>query len=210
MEAAISRAERARHSPGRLLLVLLGCTALLTLGDQFHTQFGVISYADPGPLFGQAWWVAPGFALATLGFVVLAWPFTPRVREPAPHDFVGGALWFFGAYAASGIFGAWSLTLTALYIALWLARIVRRPDRNVVVVYSLLLALLGTMGEWQLHASGICRYEPRDFLLVPMWLPALYLQGAPLALAIARWLRVGNRRPQAADNRPSPAQRAVG
>lgn len=179
----------AGHSPARLLLALLGCTLLLTTGDQFHTQFGVISYTEPGPLWGQAWWVGPGFALATIGFCVLAWPFAPHVAHPARRDFISGALWFFCSYAASGIFGSWSLTLTAVYTLLWLSRVLPRGDHAPVIVYSILLAVAGTLGEYGLHALGICRYEPRDFLLVPLWLPALYLQGAPLALAITRWLR---------------------
>ena len=179
----------SRHAPARLALVWLGCTLLLTAGDQFHTQFGVISYANPGPLWGQAWWVAPLFALATLGFVGGAWPFAPKIAQPAPRDFVTGAAWFFGSYAASGMFGRYSLTLTVLYTAIWFLRIVRRSDRSPVIAYSLLLAASGTLAESALHYSGVCRYEPRDFLLVPLWLPALYLQGAPLALAITRWLR---------------------
>jgi hypothetical protein len=177
------------HSIGKLLLVWLGCTLLLTAGDQFHTQFGVISYANPGPLWGQAWWVAPLFALATIGFVGGALPFASKIRQPSRGDFIAGALWFFGSYAVSGVMGEYSVMLTLIYVALWAMRVIGRSDQNTVITYSIILATAGTLAESALHYSGMCRYQPRDFLLVPMWLPALYLQGAPLALAIARWLR---------------------
>ena len=177
------------RSIGRLLLIWLGCTLLLTAGDQFHTQFGVISYATPGPLWGQAWWVAPGFAVATLGFIASAWPIAPKIRQPSRSDFVAGTLWFFGSYAVSGALGQHSVLLTLAFAGFWLMRVIGRSDQQMVIAFSIGFAVAGTLAEFALHSTGICRYEPRDFLLVPMWLPALYLQGAPLTLAIARWLR---------------------
>lgn len=171
-----------------LLLLLVGCTALLTSGDQFHTQFHVIAYPTPF-VFGQAWWVAPGFALAVIGFLAIAWPFAATAAPASGRDLGVQAGWFFVVYAASGVFGTWSITLTVAFTALWALRIARRPDRAVVVRFSLLLAVLGTLGEELLHATGVCRYSVRDLGLVPLWLPALYLNGAPFALALARWLR---------------------
>ena len=193
------------HSLPRLLLIWLGCTLLLTIGDQFHTQFGVIAYANPGPLWGQAWWVAPLFALATIGFVGGAWPFAPRIRQPARSDFVVGALWFFGSYAVSGVLGEYSVLLTLTYVGFFLMRVIGRVDQNVVITYAVILAVAGTLGESALHYSGIVTYKPRDFLLVPLWLPALYLQGAPLALAIARWLRYPDVASAATEAKLSPA-----
>ena len=186
------------HSIGRLLLIWLGCTLLLTAGDQFHTQFGVISYTNPGPLWGQAWWVPPLFALATIGFIAGAWPFTPRIRQPSQSDFVVGTIWFFGSYATSGVLGDNSVMLTLIFTGFWFMRVVGRIDQREVIIYSIILAISGTLAESALHYSGICRYNPRDFLLVPLWLPALYLQGAPLALAIARWLRYPSTEPSVA------------
>lgn len=180
---------RLPHPPATLFAVLLACTAYLSIGDLFHVHFGVIQEQGPTLLPGQAWWVPVLFAPAAIAFIALAWPFLPKIRATRRRDILVDGTWFIASYAATGVFGAQVWPLTLILTALWLMRVLPRADRGAVIVYSLLLALGGTLGEAALHATGICRYEPRSFLLVPAWLPALYLQGAPLALAIARWLR---------------------
>ena len=182
---------QAGRSPITLLLVLVWCTLLLTSGDQFHTQFQIIVYPRAF-FFGQAWWVAPGFAIAAIGFVGIAWPFVARANAVPTRgrDVVVEAAWFFAIYALSGVFGRWSVTLAIAFTVVWAVRVARRAagDRALIIRFSLLLAVLGTLGEELLHATGVCRYAVRDLGLVPLWLPALYLNGAPLALALARWL----------------------
>lgn len=168
--------------------VVAACALLLALGDQLHVQFGVISYPS-GVFFGQAWWVAPGFALATVGFIALAWRPAARIVPPTPSSILRDGAWFFGSYAASAVLGPHVLLVTVLLGGAWLARVVRRPDRRVVIAFSLILALVGTVSEILLHATGVCSYTNRELLLVPAWLPTLYLQGAPLALSVTRWLR---------------------
>ena len=168
---------------------LLGCTLFLTIGDQLHVRFDVLSYPGPGTLFGQAWWVAPLFAASTIGFVILAWPFAPRVQIPADRDFLTGGLWSFGTYAATAVFGEHVTSLTIAILATWLVRLARRNDRGTVALYSLALAVLGTVAESAINHAGLAHYEVNSFLLVPAWLPALYMQGAPMALAITRRLR---------------------
>ncbi|NUP09976.1 MAG: DUF2878 family protein [Polyangiaceae bacterium] len=177
------------RSPLALALALIGCTALLTVGDQFHVQYGVISYPYGGPVFGQAWWVAPGFAVATVGFVGLAWPFAPFVVKPTRKTIAADAAWFFASYAASGILGHRVVGLTSLLFGLWMYRVARRSDRRAVIWFSVMLAVVGTLGEIALHATGVTSYARKDIVLVPAWLPVLYMQGAPLALSITRWIR---------------------
>lgn len=186
-----SRLEQlgVRRSPGQFLLVVLGLTALLTLGDQFHVQFGVISYATTVGLAGQAWWVAPGFALATMALVAAAWPLSAFMEAPSRRDLARETGWFFAAYATSGIYGHKAFGLACVFFGVWLYRIAKRPDRRVLVAFSIVLAIAGTLGEIALHATGVCRYTLRQIVLVPLWLPMLYMQGAPLALAVARWMR---------------------
>ena len=111
------------------------------------------------------------------------------IASVSDRDLAADAAWFFVVYATSGALGTWSVTLTLAFVATWAMRMARRPDRDRFVVFSLLLALLGTVGEELLHATGVCRYTVRDLGLVPLWLPALWLHGAPFALGLARWLR---------------------
>ncbi|MEO6470427.1 MAG: hypothetical protein ABIR57_01265 [Aeromicrobium sp.] len=178
-----------KRSPRVLALGLIGCTLLLTTGDQFHVQFDILSYPGDGKLFGQAWWVAPLFVISTVGFVVLAWPFAPKATQPQTRDFATGMAWFFGTYVATAVFGEHVAPLTVTILTVWLIRVIGRADRMTVAAYSLLLALLGTLFESLINHQGLAHYEVSSFLLVPAWLPALYMQGAPMALAITRWLR---------------------
>ncbi|MDC3988420.1 DUF2878 family protein [Polyangium jinanense] len=177
------------RSPRELVLALVACTALLTVGDQFHVQFGVLSYSSDFRPFGQPWWVAPSFALAIFGFILAAWRPSAHVVEPTRRSIVLDGAWFFGSYAMTGILGAHIVPVTVLLTGAWLGRVLRRPDRRVVIAFSAVLGVLGTLGEIALHATGACAYEHRELVLVPLWLPALYLQGAPFALSVTRWLR---------------------
>lgn len=187
----MSDAVTRRHSPAILLAGLVGCTLMLTIGDQFHVHFDILSYPGPGLLFGQAWWVAPLFAASTIGFIVLAWPFVAGAGNPTDRELATGTLWFFGSYVATAVFGHHVIPLTIVLLAVWLARIARRSDRAAVVLYALILATAGTLVESFINHQGWAHYEVDSFLLVPAWLPVLYLQGAPTALALTRRLRFG-------------------
>jgi hypothetical protein len=69
----------------------------------------------------------------------------------------------------------------------WMARIRGRGDDRVRVgVYGLLLALVGSAFEGRWSATGSFTYAAPDIAGVPLWLPGLYLHGAPLAVDVAR------------------------
>src|SRR5687767_1072596 len=104
IDRLLSRAGIVR-TQREVLIVFAGCVALLTVGDLFHVAYGAIAYAHPGPLLGQAWWVPPGFALAAVGLVALAWPFAPFAVDPTRKTVPYEVAWFFGSYAATGIVG---------------------------------------------------------------------------------------------------------
>jgi hypothetical protein len=80
----------------------------------------------------------------------------------------------------------------------------------VVAAYSVLLAVAGTATEAVISSTGAFAYAHPDLLLAPIWLPGLYLHGAPLALALTRRVLVGGAatRAPSADGRdgvPHPA-----
>jgi hypothetical protein len=193
----------------RLLCLVVGGALALSACDQIHVHFGVLSYPHP-VLAGQAWWVPLEFALATAAICVGTRPFARRLPEPSAATFATATLWFVGAYAASGVFQRWPLALAAAYLLTWAGRVAVSRERAAVGAYSLLLAAAGTAVEAVISSTGAFAYAHPDLVLVPIWLPGLYLHGAPLALALTRGLvvepRVSRARtPGAPDGMPRPA-----
>lgn len=173
----------------RLVLFFLCGGIFLSLCDQIHVHTGVLFYDGPG-LAGQAWWVPLEFGVASLAIYAIAWPVTSRLREPSNGALASALAWFFAAYVASGVFRGHPLALSAGYGLTWLARLAGRGDDAFrVATSSLVLAVAGVVVEGAVSATGAFRYANPDYLLVPMWLPGLYLHGAPLALAVVRRLR---------------------
>lgn len=155
------------------------------LCDQIHVRGGVLRYRTPR-VFGQAWWVAPQFGVAMLAVLRAARVAGGRDRRrPSPRAYVVGAAWFLGAYLASAVFRRSPRALAGVLVALWFGRMARSPDRARVVPYSLLLALVGTAYESVWSSTGSFTYTQPDVAGVPLWLPALYLHGAPLAVDVA-------------------------
>jgi hypothetical protein len=177
-------------SLARLAGLFAGGGIGLALCDQIHVQAGVLSY-ETGGFFGQAWWVPLQFGVAALAICAAAWPFARRREPPAARDFAISALWFVAAYAASGVFDRWPSALAAAFALAWAGRVAVARDRAELVFFSVLLAAGGTGTEALLSAAGTFSYAEPDFLGVPVWLPGLYLHGAPLALAVTRWVSAG-------------------
>ena len=146
--------------------------------DQIHVRTGVLSYPKP-LLAGQPWWVAPQFGVGALVVETTARPVAGRVgARSMPAD----AAWFFSAYAASGLLRRWPRALAAAFLVTWLARVRREPA---LAAYSLVLALGGSAYEGWWSSTGAFAYAAPDVGGVPIWLPGLYLHGAPLALSVA-------------------------
>ncbi len=157
----------------------------LALCDQIHVQAGVLDYDAGGALFGQGWWVPLQFGLAALAIVIGAIPFARGRSRPDAAEVAIAVTWFVGAYAVSGVLDAHPWALAALLLGVWAPRVAMASGRGALVAYSLLLAAAGTAAEAILSAAGIFAYADPDLLRVPIWLPGLYLNGAPLALALA-------------------------
>jgi hypothetical protein len=157
----------------------------LTLCDLFfHTLPDALSHDEPG-WFGQAWWVPLGFAAGTLWFYLSACFFARYLPEPGPGAVVSGAAWFVGAYAATGLFHQHPEALALGLLALWLGRLALAERPGIVAAYALLLATTGCLAEGAIAATGVFEYAHEDVVNVPLWLFALYLHGAQLALALA-------------------------
>ncbi len=173
-------------------IVLLGGISGAAM-DQIHVRFHVLSYASP-VLGGQSWWVAPNFGLATCVIYVLTslWaPQAERARPAAPTDteIAALALWFVDAYAASAALQDFPATLAALYGVLFGVRLLGRKDAAAQLGLGASLALGGCAAEGLLAATGVFHYERPQLWTVPLWLPGIYVHGAPLAMGIVRRMR---------------------
>jgi hypothetical protein len=185
-------------TPGRTLALFIGGGIGLALCDQIHVQAGVLDY-ETGGFFGQAWWVPLQFGVAAVAIVAGAVPFARQRAKPNSADFVTGSAWFVAAYAASGLFDEHPIALAVAFALAWALRVALARQPGPLVAYSLLLAAAGTAVEAILAGVGAFAYANPDLLGVPIWLPGLYLHGAPLALALARAL-----------SEPQPTRRPVG
>jgi hypothetical protein len=171
-------------TPGRILALFAAGGIGLALCDQIHVQAGVLDY-ETGGFFGQAWWVPLQFGVGALAIVAGAAPFARGRAKPGAAAFLTGTLWFVAAYAASGLFDAHPYALAAAFVVTWALRVALARQPSSLVAFSLLLAAAGTGAEAILSAAGTFAYANPDLLGVPIWLPGLYLHGAPLALALA-------------------------
>ena len=174
-----------RRADGVLVLSLFLAGGLAgLLYDQIHVRGGVIHYADP-LLFGQPWWVGPQYGLATATAVLAGRRFVPA--RPSTGRTVVAAGCFLAAYCATAGFNAFAVPLAAALVAVWLAQLLARPaaEQMRAALFCVAVAVVGTSYEAVLTSTGAFRHRRPDVLGVPYWLPALYLLGGLLALAVS-------------------------
>jgi hypothetical protein len=175
---------RGSQAAGLFVAGALGGAAL----DQIHVQAGVLAYPHAN-LLDQPWWVGPQFGVAVVAMVLTARPLARGMAPAGTARLGAGALWFTGAYAASGLLGNRHPGFLASALgATWVVRVARRRERGPVVVASVVLALAGVVYEGTLCGAGVFHYVHPSVYHVPIWLAGLYLQGAPLLLDVTRLL----------------------
>ena len=99
----------------------------------------------------------------------------PRETSAARIAFACAA--FFAAYASTGPLADWGPWLGLLLTLLWIPRVLLLRSRA-ALIFSLLLAVLGPLGEAAIAATGRFHYLTPDLYAVPSWLGAVYLHGA--------------------------------
>jgi hypothetical protein len=180
-------------TPRRFAIAFLAGAAGGLAGDYFcHVRTGVLSYPDPGP-WGQPWWVGPQFGAWLLVLLTAAGPFAAvasrRVALRMPRDAITGAIWFAAAYGVTGLFRDHPRALLAGMLVAFAARLAVREDRVPLLAWSLLVAAGGVAWEALISGLGLFHYAQPDLVGVPIWLPAIYLHGAPLAFPLVRGMR---------------------
>ncbi|HVI74556.1 MAG TPA: hypothetical protein VM683_06190 [Anaeromyxobacteraceae bacterium] len=159
---------------------LFGLGAFIgTAADQIHVRSGVLSYPRPSALLpGQPLWVPLLFGAAGVALPLANAAMLRATRERPPRSTVRGlaaaVLWFFAAYASTALFQAESRALAIALVSVWAARVALRPTPDELLAGPL-FALGGALFEAGLSSTGAFQYRAPDFLLVPAWLPALYL-----------------------------------
>jgi hypothetical protein len=96
-----------------------------------------------------------------------------------------------GAYVASALLQGQPKLLALVYGLLFLRRVLPRADAPWLALHGVGLAIGGTSFEAVLAATGAFHYNQPDLWTVPLWLPGVYLHGAPLAMAVLRRMRTG-------------------
>jgi hypothetical protein len=157
------------------------------LCDQIHVQSGVLSYPHPF-LFDQAGWVTPQFGIGMIVILAGVRAFARRAPGRSRTALDGGL--FLAAYASTGLLHRRPTSLAVALAVTWLARLAVEDDRAVLLAWSILLALGGTLYEGTLAGTGAFHYARPDLYHVPLWLPGIYLNGAALALDLGRLLYV--------------------
>lgn len=183
----------------------LACAAgalVCTACDHLHVVFGVLAYTHP-TIAGQAWWVFPLFFVSAAGALEGASTFArlfdrkreralagkPPAAAAAPAVAVDALAFVFAYALTSFTHAAPNGTLVAL-VGLWwlLAVTTAKEERAQLFALSIALAIVGPGVEASLSAAGLFHYLHPDAVLVPRWLPGIYLNAAPLALSLARTL----------------------
>ncbi len=173
------------------------CALLMLVGgvvgaavDQIHVQCGALTYRN-ADLLDQPWWVAPEFAIATLLMgmsLSVASRWVPLERAPAKR--IGaGALWFVGMYGVSGLLYEREVLSAAVIGAFFVARLLRRRPTVFDWVCIGGFGLCGPAFESLWSSTGVFAYEVHGWMVVPIWLPLLYMHGAFLASDLANEVR---------------------
>lgn len=169
------------------IFLFIGGAIVGSLCDQIHLQANVLYYAHP-LLFGQAWWVALQYGLATTcAFLGARFFLNLSKFSYTQKNLISTFVWFLGAYFASAFLQNYSIFLALLFFGIWGLRILLMRDVR-GAIYSCLFAVIGTSYEILLVHIGLFTYTHPNMLGVPFWLPGLYLNAGLLAIVLTRFI----------------------
>lgn len=184
------------------LAALAGASAIAaTLCDANHVATGTLRYPQP-VLFGQAWWVLPGFFVAFLGMgaaYLVAAPHVPagvstqQSRAPGSAGALAEAMTSFVlVYLASGFGNESPGLLSLVFYGSFALRWAFTYERAWLLVVAVALAIGGMTVEGSMGALELVAYRHTDVFHVPFWLGGVYMHGA---FALREGMRVFVYRP---------------
>jgi long-subunit acyl-CoA synthetase (AMP-forming)/HEAT repeat protein/dienelactone hydrolase len=176
------------------LLFLLGGLGG-SVGDYLHYVWGVIEYPVTATLSVYVWWGFALFGSATLALVYghrlwMGW-WDAKPQAATWLEATLASILFLEAYAATAVFSASPLALTIGLSALWMLLAgLKKDSKGAFVSYAFLAAIIGVSFESGWSSLGNFSYtQPFYPLIVPAWLPPLYLLAAYLGSTLDRYLR---------------------
>lgn len=160
--------------------IFVGGGLLISLGDRAHIEFGVLIQNDTSFL-GQAWWVVPMFGAVSLTLLYVYRALRIGLDEPAikrdPKRTMFNVALFLIAYCSTGPLAQFGFSLAVLLGGLWVMRVLLHREHRATLLFSLLIAVLGPIGETLVSTLGMFHYTDPDMGRVHSWLPAVYLHG---------------------------------
>jgi hypothetical protein len=171
---------------GFLFFALLGAV-IATFCDGIHVHTQTLSYPETF-LFGQAWWVFPGFVLAFLFMQAVYYLVVQRlpsgidyqksVSRGSSRALIETALAFAFVYLISGFGNHEPVFLSVIFYGTFMVRWLFSYDRLWLLILAVLMAFGGMVAEGVLSAADLVTYRYTDVFYVPLWLGGLYVHGA--------------------------------
>ncbi len=173
--------------PARILLFAMLGAVFATMGDAFHVRTHTLSYPNPF-LFGQAWWVFPGFLLVFLlmgylyvlaiGGLFIGMQARHSASRGSAREMIEAAAAFIFVYFLSGYGNYDPALLSVIFYMAFLLRWLFSYDRAWLLLIAVVMAVGGMLAEGAMSALGLVAYRHADVFNVPLWLGGLYLHGA--------------------------------
>ena len=169
-----------------LPFALLGAI-VATICDANHVFTGALSYPKPF-LFGQAWFVFPGFIVA-FTFMGLNYLFAPPIFPKTATStvstspgslslFVENLLFFMMVYLLSGFGNQEPVLLSVIFYASFLARWLFTYERAFIMLFAIVLGIGGMFVEGAMTQFDLVHYREPEIFGVPYWLGGVYMHGA--------------------------------
>ena len=169
-----------------LPFALLGAI-VATICDANHVFTGALSYPKPF-LFGQAWFVFPGFIVA-FTFMGLNYLFAPAIFPKTATStvstssgslslFVENLLFFMMVYLLSGFGNQEPVLLSVIFYASFLARWLFTYERAFIMLFAIVLGIGGMFVEGAMTQFDLVHYREPEIFGVPYWLGGVYMHGA--------------------------------
>ena len=170
-----------------MLILAAGTAVATTTCDWIHVFTGTLTYTDPF-LFGQSWFVFPGFTLAFLLMMVVynkmfslvpdTFIKTKSMSHGNLNDTVESFTIFVLIYMMSGFGSEFPMLLNIIFYGSFLIRLMTTYERPFIITFAIVLAIGGIMGEGLLVVANLVEYSHPEIFHVPIWLGAVYMHGA--------------------------------
>tara|TARA_R110000868_G_scaffold140638_4_gene356473 strand:- start:12 stop:587 length:576 start_codon:yes stop_codon:yes gene_type:complete len=169
-----------------LPFALLGAI-VATICDANHVFTGALSYPKPF-LFGQAWFVFPGFVVA-FTFMGLNYLFAPTffpktaastvsTSSGNQSSLIENLLFFMMVYLLSGFGNQEPILLSVIFYASFLVRWFFSYERMFILLFAIVLGIGGMLVEGVMTQFDLVHYREPEIVGVPYWLGAVYMHGA--------------------------------